>query len=192
MFRFVSILVLLAGCATPVLRTEPGSAFVPWYKVNLVSQDSERVSFNKLRHHYLLVNFIYTRCPMPNMCPLTMSLSKRLIKLWKRTLNNRTLKIVNVTLDPNYDTPAVMSRFGQKHGVRFSEFMFWTGERSNLEKIASEFNIIGIPGGGGLIAHNIKSILLTPGLKEIAQFTENEWSPEDVVAKILPKTPLSD
>ena len=36
----------------------------------LVNQDGKRITLNQYRRKTLLITFIYTRCPLPDYCPL--------------------------------------------------------------------------------------------------------------------------
>ncbi len=58
-----------------------------------------------------------------------------------------------------------------------------TGDPKEINDFASEFNVIGIA-EGGTISHNMKSILLDPNLKEVAQFKDNEWEPKQVLSHL--------
>jgi protein SCO1/2 len=55
----------------------------------------------------VLLTFIYTRCPLPNFCPL---MSKNFSELEHRLgakFTNR-FKLLSVSIDPEFDTPEVL------------------------------------------------------------------------------------
>src|SRR5438093_1577318 len=54
------------------------------------------------RGKVVAVNFIYTRCPLPDVCP---RLSANFSAMQHR-FRNTDLMLLSVTVDPDYDTPA--------------------------------------------------------------------------------------
>ena len=90
------------------------------------------------------------------------------------------LNFLIVTLDPEYDTPGVLKKFGERHQLNSTAFTLATGSDKAVSDFASLFNTLGIP-SGGVISHNAKSILLGPGLMLIKEYKENEWSPSEVL-----------
>ena len=181
---------LLLACL-PLLTPSLGAAGEPPLKnFPLVNQEGKPFQLHDLKGKYLLISFVYSRCPLPKMCPLTMTLSNRVLRKWAETstLKGKTLHVLAVTLDPANDTPVVLKKFGAAHKVNFSQFTLATGDPKVLETLASEFNVIGFP-SEGMISHNMKSILIGPDLVPLKEFKENEWQPEDVLraAESLPK-----
>jgi cytochrome oxidase Cu insertion factor (SCO1/SenC/PrrC family) len=62
----------------------------------------------------VLLSFIYTRCSDANGCPLATAALHRIHDATARDPElARHLELVSVSLDPSYDTPAVMARYGE-------------------------------------------------------------------------------
>ncbi len=164
-------LFLLLFVSAALFAAEPVKNFA------LVNQEGKPFQLYDLKGKYVMVTFVYSRCPMPKMCPLTMKMSKDLVKKWKAAKEPFPFQVLAVTLDPAYDTPAVLKKYGDQHHVDFKHFTLATGSQQVLSDMASEFNVIGIP-EEGLIAHNMKNVLLDPQMKEIKVYKENEWTPD--------------
>ncbi len=156
---------------------------VPDFKVT--DQNGKTFQLHELKGSYLLMSFVFTRCPMADMCPLTMKLSRDLIEKWKAQSSlvreGFPLKIVAVTLDPEYDTPVVLKKYVEQQGMDPEHFLFLTGEPKVLSDLASEFNVIGIP-NGGTISHNVKTALLNPLMVPLQEYKDNQWTPEQVLS----------
>lgn len=133
-----------------------------------------------LKGNYLLVSFVYTRCPISTMCPLTISLNKRVLAMSRKSLPKVPLRFLIVTLDPTHDTPAKLREYAKTHGATDPSFVFATGNEKTIDAFSSEFNAIGFP-AGGFISHNSRSVLLAPDLAFITDYKDNEWKPEDVL-----------
>src|SRR5215468_10296166 len=75
----------------------------------LVNQDGKKIGFNQYRGKALVLTFIYTRCPLPDYCPLmTKNFSDINRELQgKPELRDKT-RLLSVTVDPDYDKPKVL------------------------------------------------------------------------------------
>ena len=96
--------------ATTAEEIEPG-AQIP--DVPLVNQDGKTIHLSDFKGKSVLITFIYTRCPFPTFCPLISNefaaLHKELLKApgdYKRT------HLVSISLDPAFDTPPVLRKYG--------------------------------------------------------------------------------
>ncbi len=159
-------------------------AEAPLKNYTLKDQNGKSFQLTDLKGSYLFVSFIYTRCPLPKMCPLTMSLNRRLFTAWKKSASTVPLKFLIVTLDPNQDSPSVLKRYGKKFNLNEAYFTLATGPDQVLSDFSAEFNAIGLP-SNGLMAHNSKSVLLGPLLTPLKDYKENEWAPEEVIKDLL-------
>jgi len=65
------------------------------------------------RGKVVVVNFIYTRCPLPDVCP---RLSANFAAMQRR-FRNTGLMLLSVTVDPDYDTPAVLAGYAARWGA---------------------------------------------------------------------------
>lgn len=171
--------VLLSFVSLGLLAFSASAATPPIKNYKLQKQDGQTFQLNDLKGNYVFVSFIYTRCPMPTMCPLTMTLNKQVFNLWKKSASKSPLKFLIVTLDPSHDTPSRLKEYAKTHGVTDPAFIFATGTEQEISDFSSEFNAIGFP-SNGLISHNSKSVLLNPDLSPLKDYKDNEWKPEDV------------
>ena len=107
----------------PVLSTVPPFAFV----------DQSGAAFNSeaLTGKVWVANFIFTRCP--NVCPKFTAKMGTLQDRSKAELP--ALGLVSFTVDPENDTPEVLTAYGQKFKADFDRWHFVRGERPELEKV---------------------------------------------------------
>lgn len=178
MKRLAAVIALLVLAQAPLAW----GARSPLPNVSLVNQEGKPFQLYDLKGKHLLVSFVYSRCPTPKMCPLTMRLVNQTLKGWKKNLPDKPVHALTVTLDPQNDTPKALKTYGKSQNVDFSTSTLATGNEKVLADFASEFNVIGIPGDGS-IAHNLKTVLVGPDMIPIRDFKENEWKPEDILAE---------
>lgn len=166
---------------------QPG-AEVP--DVKLSNQDGRPLSPRQFRGRALVVNFIYTRCPLPDQCPL---LSANFARLNAAILADEGLRkrahLLSVTLDPEYDRPPVLKAYGSTYaGGKFDTWDFATGEPSQVRRLAEFFGLI-YKAEGDQVIHSLRTAVVTPDGKLFKVYRGNEWKPDEVLSdlKSLPR-----
>lgn len=100
------------------------------------------------RGKVVAVNFIYTRCPLPEVCPRLASHFARLQKRFAGT----EVRLLSVTLDPQYDTVAVLDEYARKWRADGLVWHLLTGELAKVAKVAAQFGMVYWP-EQGLLTH---------------------------------------
>jgi len=77
---------------------------------SLIDQSGRAVRLSQFRGRVIALDFIYTRCPLPDVCP---RLSANFAYLAKR-LRGRDLELLSITLDPAYDRPEVLAEYARR------------------------------------------------------------------------------
>ena len=113
----------------------------------LVNQDGKKISFKQYRGQALVVTFIYTRCPLPDYCPL-MSNNFRAIR---QTVNDTPalkdrVRLLSISVDPTYDTPKVLREYGARYvgsskPDAFKQWEFAAGSESQVKEVAKFFGL---------------------------------------------------
>lgn len=121
-------LLLLAACSRhrdplPVLFEAP--AF------ELTDQTGARFSSSELRRHVWIADFIYTTCPGP--CPRMTS--------HMRAIQDRTpasVHLVSFTVDPENDTPPVLTAYAKKYSADPARWRFLTGDKTAIAALGAQ------------------------------------------------------
>jgi protein SCO1/2 len=84
-----------------------------------------------------VVNFIYTRCPLPDVCP---RLSANFAALQRRFRDHLGTEVVllSVTVDPDYDKVAVMAEYARRWNADPRGWLFLTGNPAPLARALGE------------------------------------------------------
>ena len=153
----------------------------------LVNQDGKRIHLHQYRGKVLLLTFIYTRCPLPNYCPL---LSKNFAQILEQTQGDPKLSasthLLSISIDPEYDKPAVLRAYGSACAGNPHPFKHWefaSGSPDEVRKVA-EFFGLKYWTDNGQIVHALVTALVGPDGKVVKVFRGNEWRPAEVVAEI--------
>jgi protein SCO1 len=93
----------------------------------LTDQEGRVVTAADLRGKVVAINFIYTRCPLPDVCP---RLSANFALLARRFSGR--VALLSVTVDPDYDTPAVLREYARRWSADSATWRFLTGDVAGL------------------------------------------------------------
>jgi cytochrome oxidase Cu insertion factor (SCO1/SenC/PrrC family) len=73
-----------------------------------------------------IVGFIFTRCAGP--CPKVSGQ----MSLLQDALADDDVRLVTMTVDPDYDTPEVLTRYAKAYGADAEKWLFLTGDKEEL------------------------------------------------------------
>lgn len=113
-------------------RQPPLPVIGPVADFTLTNQDGRVTTLADLTNHVWIADIIFTRCAGP--CP---RLTTQMKSLQNRLPQNSNVKLVTLTTDPDYDSPAILTRYGKYYGADFSRWMFLTGTRSQIAALAT-------------------------------------------------------
>jgi protein SCO1/2 len=98
----------------------------------LTNQDGQSVALADFTNHVWVADIIFTRCAGP--CPRMTGQMKMLQNFLPA---DSATKLVTLTTDPEFDSPAVLKRYGQRFDADFSRWTFLTGTKSGIAALAS-------------------------------------------------------
>ncbi|MDP6931866.1 MAG: SCO family protein [Myxococcota bacterium] len=157
----------------------------------LVDQRGSAFRLSRYDDAYLLVGFVFSRCPNPEACPLTMTRMAQVQQAWSErgeqgTQGGRRLELLGVTLDPDYDTPEVLAAYLGQHGGSPENWTMATGPKELVhDALPSLFNVMAFPTSQGLLTHGVKVALLRPGRVLLQEWRRNRFTAEEVVELVL-------
>jgi protein SCO1/2 len=137
------------------------------------NQEGKSVRLVDLKGKPVLMSFVYTRCPMPTMCPLT---TKQFVAVQKslKAEERDKVALVLISFDPEYDTPAVLKKYGEAYGVDWSNLQMWTGSKQNVFDLTDSFNMW-YKEESGDYAHRTFSVLLNAEGKYVTDLRGADW-----------------
>jgi protein SCO1/2 len=150
----------------------------------LINQDGKRIHLHQYHGQALLLTFIYTRCPLPDYCPLmSKNFAQILAKVRSDPILSPSTHLLSISIDPEYDKPAVLRAYaldcaGNSHP--FDHWEFASGTPEQVRKVAEFFGLkYWIE--GGQIVHALVTALIGPDGKVIHLYRGNDWQPAQVV-----------
>jgi protein SCO1 len=153
---------------------------------HFTNQLGQAVSTAQFKGQALAITFLFTRCPFPNFCPLMANnfaaTQKKLLAMRNAPTNWHLLII---SFDPEFDTPAVLRQYAEAHGADPSRWTFATGALSEITAIGEQFGLAFWKEQGGIISHNLRTVVIDASGRVQKIFTGNDWQPEDLVAEMI-------
>ncbi len=142
--------------------------------VTLLNLDSIEVKLNSFGKEYYFISFIFSRCPMPNMCPAVVLKNKALIDSFSDQSN---IHFLLISFDYLFDTPSVLKNYydftlsNYKNidvlsSYKKTENIYKLGKQSGCEFWGIEKNKIG---------HTMQSILINKELKILGKWPGEDW-----------------
>jgi protein SCO1/2 len=152
----------------------------------LVDQDGAPRPFSTFRGHRLAVTFIYTRCPLPEFCPLMDRHFVAVQNAIKTTPALSDVKLLSVTLDPEFDTPQVLRPHAGKLGADPAVWSFMTGAPKDVAAFASQFGLYVERDArdAANILHNLRTAVVDARGRLVTAHTGNDWTPAQLVADL--------
>jgi protein SCO1 len=151
----------------------------------LLNQDNKPIKLSQYRGRPLLLTFIYSRCPLPEYCPLT---SKNFAEIYRNLPSLPPAKkphLLTISFDSDYDTPAVLRNYARRYmnPLSFEDWEFATGSMDQIKEITAYFGLI-YRKESGQITHSLVTALIGPDGKLAHLYLRNEWTPKDVLADL--------
>ena len=165
----------------------PGDA-VPDFALR--NQDGRMIHLRQFRGKALLITFIYTRCPLPNYCPL---ITRNFAAINKTLQQNAKVygmtQLLCVSFDPDNDTPARLKAYGAEYlgsdaPSAFAHWQFAVPTKLVLAEMAQYFDVGITYGANDAITHTLSTTLIGPDGKVAQFYPGNEWTPQQVAAEI--------
>jgi protein SCO1/2 len=155
--------------------------------VTLVNQDGEAVSLSDYRGRALALTFIFTRCPLPDYCPLMMKnfAAVHAALVADEALAART-HLLTVSFDTEHDTPEVLRAFGKPFQKTDPPFTHWELASGTEEAIRTLGGPLGLDyvEESRSFTHNLRTAVVDPEGKLHILRRGNEWTPEELVADL--------
>lgn len=126
----VAALVLVAcdrgDSSLPVIADAPPLA--------LVDQTGQAFDQSRIKGKVWIANFMFTSCP--DVCPM---LTSKMRSLQLRFGNHRKeVAFVSISVDPDHDTPEVLTQFAKEHEADLGNWSFLTGRNEQVRNVVME------------------------------------------------------
>lgn len=151
---------------------------------SLTDQNGAGISLDTFRSQPFVLTFVFTRCPVPNFCPRMSNNFEELqtaIKTGSATLAKT--RLLSITLDPDYDTPKILSDYAAFHHADRQIWTFATGQAREIDALTRAFSVYRQT-EGGTISHGLATALINRDGNIDKIWRGNAWTPAEVTQAI--------
>ena len=140
----------------------------------MVDHNGDFLQIKQLRGKAFILNFIFTRCAVPEMCPASSTKMSELQDLaierdWKG------LNFVTITFDPAYDSPGILTEYMESYGLEPESFRMLTNvDPMVVEDLLYQFGIL-TREENGTITHTITTFLIDANGKIVLAKDGPRW-----------------
>ncbi|HEY5690272.1 MAG TPA: SCO family protein [Cyclobacteriaceae bacterium] len=100
-------------------------------KFQFVDQDSAIITNDTFKDQIYVSDFFFTSCR--TICPI---MKTQMLRVYEQTKDLLDVKLLSHSIDPEYDTVALLHDFARKLGVSSDRWHFVTGVKDSIYKIA--------------------------------------------------------
>jgi protein SCO1 len=131
----------------------------------LTNQSGYPVRLSGFYGRVVVVNFIYTRCPLPEVCPRLASNFALVQRRFREQLGSELI-LLSVTMDPKYDTPEVLEKYSKAWGRDPKGWYFLTGSDHAIRTVADRLGLVYWPEEGSLTHTSLTCLIGRDGRLE--------------------------
>ena len=96
-----------------------------------VDQDSVKITNQTFKGKIYVTDFFFTTCR--TICPI---MKTQMLRVYEATKDMQDVLLLSHTIDPEYDTVALLHDFAKRLGVESNRWHFVTGVKDSIYKIA--------------------------------------------------------
>jgi protein SCO1/2 len=148
----------------------------------LYDQDGRVVPAGRFRGRQIMLNFIYTRCPIATMCPAA-TLRMMAVQKQARAAGVTNLELISITLDPEFDTPGTLKEYAAARGIDTGNFSFLTGPEAAIRDLLTQFGVIA-EFTDGLLRHTLVTLLINEQGRIVHRADGSEWTVDEFVERM--------
>lgn len=171
--RRLAVMKKMAGLAEKPLDV---GAHVPDF--TLIDHTKQPVRLSALAGKVLVVNFIYTRCALPQFCLRVSNNFGVLQKRFAKELG-KDVVLLTITFDPQRDTPDVLAAYAAQWKPDPKTWHFLTGPVADVRKVCALFGVEYFP-DEGLMNHSLRTAVIDRTGTLVASIEGNTYSPEQL------------
>jgi len=180
---FVVLVGLVAFAYVSLQKMRPVASSLPKLDqapaFSLTSQEGKTVTDSVLKGKVTVLNFIFTRCMGP--CPRMSAQMGRLNQALGPKLDD--VQLISVSVDPEFDTPAVLAEYGERFGADPARWKLLTGPTDQIHNVMVKGFLLPLgTDKDGMPAHSTRFVVVDQ--QGVIRGYEDGESPE-AVQKLL-------
>lgn len=150
-------------------------------KFALYNQEGAVVRIDQFRGKRVVLNFIFTRCPVPTMCPAATAKMMALQKEVKAK-GLTDVEFISISFDTAYDTPPVLKQYATVRGIDTTNYNFLTGPETAIADLLVQFGVIANP--NDVFRHTLSTVLIDRDGTIRHRVDGSQWEPSEFLSRL--------
>ncbi|MFC3878766.1 SCO family protein [Algoriphagus namhaensis] len=109
--------------------TDTTQHYIPEFA--FANQNDQLVGSEDMKGKITIVDFFFTSCP--SICPV---MSKEMERVNDMFREEDRVRILSISIDPEYDTPEVLQSYADEHGAQAGKWDFLSGDKLETYQLA--------------------------------------------------------
>ena len=182
----VAMCAVLAVCSFSIFSGEAAKVAKegePLPDFQLIDSKGRAITRETFAGKPLILTFIFTRCPIPNFCPLITNNFRQIQEALADAPTPAEVQLLSISFDSEFDTPEVLAQYAARQTKDTDQWRFATGTAGETKRLTQAFSVAVQP-ESGTIAHGLATALV--GADGIIRkiWRGNGWQPTEVLAAL--------
>ena len=148
---------------------------------DFVAEDGRTLHFSDFRGKVVAITFFFTRCPIPDYCPLMNRNFEKTRELLLASPNYASeWMLLSLSFDGGFDNPAVLSSYAKGYRKdKPDDWLFGTASAKTLGEVGAPLGLKVMKQGDSM-AHNLRTVVIDTHGFVFHQFNDNSWTPSQL------------
>jgi protein SCO1/2 len=142
-----------------------------------LAEDGRQVHLSDFRGKVVILTFFFTRCPLPNYCPLmnrNFAATRDLLLADPHGPTN--WEFLSISFDPEFDQPQTLASYADFYRHHNNDrWLFVSAPPDTLGHFAAPLGLV-LMRQDNNISHNLRTVVIDPQGRLFHQFNDNLWT----------------
>ena len=149
----------------------------------LYDQNGEVVTTDYFDGSVTVMNFVFSRCSVAEMCPASTMKMKKLQDLAYKTKIPH-IRFLSITLDPDFDSPGVLKSYSLGYDLKEENFKVCTADKSVIDDLTRQFGILRQSEKNQPLDHTMRTMIVNSKRQIVYQVPGRNWRVDDFLARL--------
>ncbi|HXR04713.1 MAG TPA: copper-binding protein [Verrucomicrobiae bacterium] len=153
----------------------------------LLAEDGRHIHLSDFHGRAVALTFFFTRCPLPNYCPLmnrNFAATRELISAMPQAPTN--WQFLSISFDPGFDTPETLENYANVYrGAAADRWLFAVASTNTLANLTPSLDLVIMRDGENIVSHSMRTVVLDPQGRIFRQLDGNKWTPQELADAML-------
>jgi protein SCO1 len=167
----------------PLANLKPGDMLPD---AEFIAEDGRHVHFSDFRGKVVIFTFFFTRCPLPNYCPLMnrhFADTRRL--LTSEPAAPKNWQFLSISFDSDFDQPQTLASYADFYRQHDNDrWLFVAATPETLAHFAAPLGLVVVRQDNN-ITHNLRTVVADPQGRLFRQFNDNQWTTRELADAVL-------